>query len=59
MVYGAQGAIGCWCAKKCAQAREALAYAAQDKWLAQFGSNVGKEFGLHAITILVRTKCMH
>lgn len=44
---------------ECAQAREALAYAAQDKWLAQFGSNVGKEFGLDAITILVRTKCMH
>ncbi|OGA19849.1 MAG: hypothetical protein A3G25_18195 [Betaproteobacteria bacterium RIFCSPLOWO2_12_FULL_63_13] len=44
---------------ECAQAREALAYAAQEKWLVQFGTTVGKEFGLDPITILVRTKCMH
>ena len=44
---------------ECAQAREALAYAAQEKWLAQFGTTVGKEFGLDPMTILVRTKCMH
>ena len=44
---------------ECGQAREALAYAAQEKWLAQFGTTVGKEFGLDPMTILVRTKCMH
>jgi len=44
---------------ECAQAREALAYAAQEKWLAQFGTTVGREFGLDPMTVLVRTKCMH
>jgi predicted metalloprotease len=44
---------------ECAQAREKLAYVAQDKWLAQFGRNLGKEARLDAMTMLVRTKCMH
>lgn len=44
---------------ECAQAREKLAYIAQDKWLAQFGRNLTEEFGLDAITLLLRTKCMH
>jgi len=44
---------------ECAQAREALAYAAQEKWLAQFGTTVGREFGLDPMIVLVRTKCMH
>ncbi|MDH5537632.1 MAG: hypothetical protein OEZ08_18940 [Betaproteobacteria bacterium] len=43
----------------CAQAREAPAYVAQDKWLALSGSNLRDEFKLDAFTVLVRTKCMH
>jgi hypothetical protein len=44
---------------ECPQAREELAYAAQDRWLAQSGLSLIKEFKLNALTLLVRTKCMH
>jgi hypothetical protein len=43
----------------CPQARERLAYAAQNQWLAQSGRNLIDEFKLDALTVLLRTKCMH
>lgn len=43
----------------CPQARERLAYAAQDQWLARSGQNLMDEFELDALTVLLRTKCMH
>jgi len=43
----------------CPQARERLAYAAQDQWLARSGQNLTDEFELDALTVLLRTKCMH
>jgi hypothetical protein len=44
---------------ECPQAREKLAYAAQNQWLAQSGRNLIDEFKLDALTVLVRTNCMH
>lgn len=44
---------------ECPQAREKLAYAAQNQWLAQSGRNLIDEFKLDALTVLLRTKCMH
>jgi len=43
----------------CPQAREKLAYAAQNEWLARSGRNLMDEFELDALTVLLRTKCMH
>ena len=43
----------------CPEAREKLAYAAQDQWLAGSGRNLIDEFELDALTVLLRTKCMH
>lgn len=43
----------------CPQAREKLAYAAQNQWLAQSGRNIMDEFDLDPLTVLLRTKCMH
>jgi len=44
---------------ECPQAREKLAYVAQNQWLAQSGRNLIDEFKLDALTVLVRTNCMH
>ncbi len=44
---------------ECPQAREKVAYAAQNQWLAQYGRNLIDEFELDALTVLLRTKCMH
>jgi hypothetical protein len=44
---------------ECPQAREELAYIAQDRWLARTGRNIMKEFKLNPMTLLVRTKCMY
>ena len=44
---------------ECAQAREEPAYHAQEKWLALFGRKLTDEFELDAMTMLLRTKCMH
>ena len=43
---------------ECPQAREQQAYAAQQRWLGLFGSDLGKEFELDPMTLLVRTRCM-
>ena len=44
---------------ECPQAREELAYRAQDRWLARSGRSLAKEFKLDPMTLLVRTRCMH
>ena len=43
----------------CPEAREKLAYLAQDKWLNQFGLNLIDEFELNEMTVLVRTNCFY
>lgn len=42
----------------CPQEREKLAYAAQDKWLAMFGTSLEKEFEVDAFSLVFRTECM-
>jgi hypothetical protein len=41
----------------CAAAREKLAFAAQAKWLDQFGTNLNREFELDDFTLKVITIC--
>jgi len=57
MVHHLQNAAGLKYA--CPQAREKLAYTAQNQWLAQSGRNLIDEFKLDALTVLLRTNCMH
>ena len=42
----------------CPEAREAVAYAAQEKWLSLFGQNLATAFDLDPMTLKVRTSCM-
>jgi len=42
----------------CPEAREAMAYAAQEKWLSLFGQSLAKAFDLDPLTLKVRTSCM-
>lgn len=42
---------------ECPGAREALAYAAQDKWLSLFGRSLSTEFDIDAFTLKVSTTC--
>jgi hypothetical protein len=42
----------------CPSAREALAYAAQAKWLGQFGSSLEHDFNIDSLTLKVLTGCM-
>jgi hypothetical protein len=44
---------------ECPQAREQLAYAAQQRWLGLFGRNLEDEFQLDPFTLLVTTRCMY
>lgn len=41
----------------CPQAREELAYEAQERWLGQFGTSLEAEFGIDRLTLLVTTRC--
>jgi Domain of unknown function (DUF6647) len=43
----------------CPEARERLAYAAQDRWLAQHGLALDQEFGVDGFTVLARSACSH
>ncbi len=43
----------------CAEAREEPAFAAQEEWLAQYGSSLETEFGIDPFTLLVRTHCLY
>ena len=42
---------------ECSQQREQLAYQAQDRWLNLFATDLQKEFGLDAFTLLVKSSC--
>jgi Domain of unknown function (DUF6647) len=44
---------------ECPQAREELAYLAQERWLALFGRNLEQDFELDGFSLLVKTKCFH
>jgi len=44
---------------ECPQARERMAYAAQERWLAISGRSLAKDFDVDAFTLLVRSSCMH
>jgi Domain of unknown function (DUF6647) len=44
---------------ECPQAREKLAYLAQERWLALFGRDLAQDFELDGFTLLVKTKCLH
>jgi hypothetical protein len=41
----------------CNEAREEVAYQAQQRWLAMFGRDLFQEFEMDAFTLLVRTNC--
>jgi hypothetical protein len=56
MVHHLQNAAGMTFA--CAGEREKDAYRAQARWLELFGRSLEDEFGIDAMTILVRTNCM-
>ncbi|AHY50183.1 DUF6647 family protein [Bradyrhizobium japonicum] len=43
----------------CPQAREKLAYLAQDKWLERFGLTLEHEFDVDMFTVLVSSACMY
>ncbi|QIG99001.2 DUF6647 family protein [Bradyrhizobium sp. 6(2017)] len=43
----------------CPQAREKLAYLAQDKWLRRFGKSLENEFDVDMFTVLISSACMH
>ena len=42
---------------ECPQAREEVAYKAQDRWLGLFGHDLSRDFQVDAFTILVKSKC--
>jgi hypothetical protein len=42
----------------CPEAREQAAFAAQEHWLAQLGTDLLTEFGIDPLTLLVRTNCL-
>jgi hypothetical protein len=43
----------------CPEAREKLAYQAQERWLELFATSLADEFAIDPMTLLVRTNCMH
>jgi uncharacterized protein DUF6647 len=42
----------------CPHAREAVAFAAQERWLSLSGRTLESEFGIDKLTLLVRTNCL-
>jgi hypothetical protein len=44
---------------ECPQAREQIAYAAQQRWLELFGRTLETEFQIDPFTLLVTTRCMY
>ena len=55
MVHHLQNAAGL--KYECPQAREKLAYEAQDQWLKLFGQDLESAFEIDKMTLLVRTRC--
>jgi len=44
---------------ECPQAREEIAYKAQNQWLGLFGHDLEQDFQLDGFSILVKTKCFY
>src|SRR6185503_4329912 len=44
---------------ECPEAREELAFTAQERWLSLFGTDLDAEFGIDPFTLLVRTHCFY
>jgi uncharacterized protein DUF6647 len=44
---------------ECSQAREELAYRAQDRWLGLFGHDLATDFELDGFSLLVKTRCFY
>ena len=44
---------------ECPQAREKLAYQAQERWLALFGRDLAQDFELDGFSLLAKTKCFY
>jgi hypothetical protein len=44
---------------ECPQAREELAYKAQNQWLGLFGRDLEQDFQLDGFSVLVKTKCFY
>ena len=44
---------------ECPQAREKLAYVAQERWLALFGRDLERDFELDGFSLLAKTKCFY
>lgn len=55
MVHHLQNSAGA--GFECPEAREKMAYEAQARWLAMFGSDLSAGFGIDPLTLLVRTSC--
>jgi hypothetical protein len=43
---------------ECPQAREKVAYMAQERWLGLFGRSLEQDFELDGFSLLVKTRCM-
>ncbi|TYR36785.1 hypothetical protein FY036_00590 [Mesorhizobium microcysteis] len=43
---------------RCPEEAEARAYAAQERWLSQFGLSLEKSFGIDAFSLKLRTNCL-
>ena len=57
MVHHLQGAAGL--KYECPQAREKLAYLAQERWLALFGRDLAQDFELDGFSLLPKTTCFY
>lgn len=44
---------------ECSQAREELAYHAQNRWVGLFGSNLATDFDIDGFSLLAKTKCFY
>ncbi len=55
MVHHAQNLAGM--KAECPQARERMAYEAQQRWLSRFGVDMAEAFGIDGFTLLVFTSC--
>jgi hypothetical protein len=44
---------------ECPQAREEVAYQAQERWLGLFGRDLSRDFEMDPFTILVKSKCFY
>ena len=43
---------------ECPQAREQVAYQAQEKWLGLFGRDLARDFELDPLSVFVKTRCL-